>query len=248
MTKFVVYSDLHTEMLTLNATKRLCRLYFKQGTDSNLILAGDVGKSGDRKYSYVLQWCSHHYKKVFIIAGNHEFYHSDLDTGVKAIRDACKRFANIYFLDRNVYCDENYIIMGCTLWTRLNIMELDYIKRAYNDLKYIQNIDINEYHRVDWTWLKSMLNYYKSDTRQKIVVTHHMPSFKLLDDKYKTSSMCNSAFANTDCEELMKQTDYWIYGHTHTPRHQVIDKCVCVCNPIGYPGENETALEQVITL
>ena len=31
----------------------------------------------------------------------------------------------------------------------------------------------------------------------------------------------------------------WIYGHTHTPSNRIIDGIPFLCNPIGYPNENE---------
>ena len=31
----------------------------------------------------------------------------------------------------------------------------------------------------------------------------------------------------------------WIYGHTHTPSNVKINEIPFLCNPIGYPNENE---------
>lgn len=33
----------------------------------------------------------------------------------------------------------------------------------------------------------------------------------------------------------------WIYGHTHTPTrvNKIIKKISFLCNPIGFPGENQ---------
>ena len=32
---------------------------------------------------------------------------------------------------------------------------------------------------------------------------------------------------------------YWFYGHTHTPCEKQINSTLCLCNPIGYPEEND---------
>jgi hypothetical protein len=31
----------------------------------------------------------------------------------------------------------------------------------------------------------------------------------------------------------------WVYGHTHTPSNIIINGIPFLCNPIGYPNENE---------
>jgi len=237
--KFHVWSDLHTELLSTNSVKKMCKMYFKKDLESSIILAGDIGKANDRRYLYVLNWCSHRYKHVFVIAGNHEYYKMSGNV-MEQLRNTCKRFTNIYFLDKNVYCGDDYLILGCTLWTRINPLELDHIKRYYNDYNYIQHFekDACDWHKADLNWLTDTLEYYKNDTRKKIVITHHMPSHSLIDSKYKNSPI-NSAFATTDCDELLWRVNYWIYGHTHTSRRQKIGECMCICNPIGYEDEND---------
>lgn len=237
--KFHVWSDLHTELLSTNHVKKLCKIYFKKDLNTSIILAGDIGKPDDRRYLYVLDWCSRRYKNIFIIAGNHEYYNMDKNV-IENLRNMCKRFTNIYFLDKNVFCGDEYIIFGCTMWTCINTFELDYIKKCYNDFKCIQNFEYSvcDWHKTDLNWLTDSLDYYKDDTRKKIVITHHMPSHSLIDSKYKNSPI-NSAFATSDCDELLAQVDYWIYGHTHTSRRSKINNCTCICNPIGYQGENE---------
>jgi predicted phosphodiesterase len=213
-------------------------MYFKKDLDSSIILAGDIGKPDDRRFLYVLDWCSRRYKHVYIIAGNHEYYNVN-ENVVDKLRNMCKQFINIYFLDKNVYCGNDYIIFGCTLWTCINPLELEYIKKYYNDYKYIKDFDnVCNWHKTDLNWLTDTLDYYKDDLRKKIIITHHMPSHSLIDSKYKTSPI-NSAFATTDCDELLNQVDYWIYGHTHTSRKSRIGDCMCICNPIGYQDENE---------
>lgn len=235
--KFHVWSDLHTELLSTNHVKKLCKMHFKKDLYSSIILAGDNGKPGDRRYLYVLDWCSRRYKNVFIVAGNHEYYNTD-ENVVENLRTMCKRFTNIYFLDKNVYCADDYIILGCTLWTCINTFELEYIKKYYNDYNCIKDFDnMGEWHKADLNWLTNTLEYYKNDARKKIVITHHMPSHSLIDSKYKNSPI-NSAFATSDCDELFSLANYWIYGHTHTSRRSKINGCTCICNPIGYRGEN----------
>lgn len=237
MKKFYVWSDLHTELSSLNHVKKICKTYFKKDLNSSLILAGDIGKPGDKKYLYLLEWCSRRYNKIFVIAGNHEFYNTT--NVVDTLRNMCMKFPNVYFLDKNIYYSDSYIIFGCILWTHIHTIEIHDVKKYYNDFKYINNIDINTWHDSDLNWLTNALEYYKNDNRTKIVITHHMPSYSLLESKYKQYSLFNSAFANTDCEKLFSNVDYWIYGHTHTSHLEKINNCTFLCNPIGYKDENK---------
>lgn len=240
-TKFYIWSDLHTELLSLQRTKKLCREIFVRDNSANLILAGDIGKPNDRRYLYLLHWCAPRYNKIFIIAGNHEHYQTKKEEqkiGESVHQDItamCRKYSNVYYLDKSVYLDENYIILGCTLWTIINQFEHSLVEQVYNDFKYIPNIDINGWHKQDVSWLKSTLEYYKDDKRKKIIVTHHMPTYKLIDAKYKKSPI-NSAFANTDCDDI--NPDYWIYGHTHAQSKVIMNNCAYICNPVGYEGEN----------
>ena len=236
MNKFYTWSDLHTELLSLQQTKKLCKKLFHYNKNANLLLAGDIGKPGDRKYKYVLTWVTRRYNKIFIIAGNHELYYSNKQDAHVLLQNMCRSYTNVYFLDQSIYIDPDYILFGCTLWTCINIMEKPLVEQVYNDFKYIENVNINEWHTQDVNWLKTMLQYYKDDDRTKIIMTHHMPSYKLIHPYYLKTSRINSAFANTDCNEL--SANYWIYGHTHMGNKTIMNKCTYICNPIGYKDEN----------
>jgi predicted phosphodiesterase len=73
-----------------------------------------------------------------------------------------------------------------------------------------------------------------------VVMTHHLPSMDLIDEKYKGYVDYNPFFAS-DCSELLKDpVKIWISGHTHTGYDKTIDGVHCVCNPVGYPSENPT--------
>lgn len=235
--KFHVWSDLHLELTSKNHVKKICKLYFKQDLNSYLILGGDIGKISNENLKYFLDWCTTRYLKIFYICGNHEFYESEYNQVIKETRKLCSTYTNIYFLNQNVYLDDACIIFGCTLWTNINT----YLPN-YNDFKYIHNIDINQWHQSDLNWLITMTNYYKNDVRKKIVITHHMPSYELIEDKY-IHSRYNCAFANSDCDDILKLVDFWIYGHTHTPSIKRLMGCLCICNPLGYQDENEYSMD-----
>ena len=87
-----------------------------------------------------------------------------------------------------------------------------------------------------------------------IVITHHMPSHTLIDKKYKTQDMqpynqwfyCNMDKLIEGNENTIK---CWIYGHTHTPSCVMKNGIPFLCNPIGYPTENNSLdFQKTITI
>jgi predicted phosphodiesterase len=76
-----------------------------------------------------------------------------------------------------------------------------------------------------------------------VIITHHIPSSSLIDIKYKTQKMLpyNQWFYCNMDDLIEKNNDKikcWIYGHTHMPSTNIINKIPFLCNPIGYPNEN----------
>ena len=70
-----------------------------------------------------------------------------------------------------------------------------------------------------------------------IVITHHLPTFKVIHSKYKDSIELNSFFASNSDELISDPVIYWIYGHTHTASSHNINGVKVLCNPKGYPNE-----------
>ena len=69
---------------------------------------------------------------------------------------------------------------------------------------------------------------------QIIVLTHHAPSFAMLN-KSDLYSLCYA----TDCDNMMvSPIKYWISGHTHISKRVEINGTICISNCMGYPGQN----------
>jgi len=76
----------------------------------------------------------------------------------------------------------------------------------------------------------------KSSYDQTVVITHHLPSYKLIANKYEGNPM-NSFYA-TNLEELVEKADIWCCGHSHSAKQVTIGKCRCYLNPVGYSQES----------
>ncbi|CAH6420379.1 Hypothetical protein HVR_LOCUS1177 [uncultured virus] len=69
-----------------------------------------------------------------------------------------------------------------------------------------------------------------------VVITHHLPSYKLIDGKYADNPL-NSFFAN-HLDELVAKADIWCCGHSHSSAQAIVGTCRCYLNPVGYSGES----------
>ena len=78
-----------------------------------------------------------------------------------------------------------------------------------------------------------------SQATHKIVVTHHVPSFRMLHPKFQ-GSKANGAFT-VELEDYIANSgiDYWIYGHSHTNIDAMIGNTQCLSNQLGYVFSNE---------
>jgi len=88
-----------------------------------------------------LETTSHKFEKIFIIAGNHEYYNNDIIKTKEHISLICKNYKNISFLDNSSEYYKNYNFIGTTLWSHIT-------KPAFviNDTKLIKNFSIPEYY------------------------------------------------------------------------------------------------------
>ena len=200
-----------------------------------LVLAGDIGNPYDdkNKYANFIESCSKLFKHVILITGNHEYYsrsHNMFEIDNK-IEDIVKNYENVHFLQRKSIIIDNIRFIGCTLWS-LPLGNYSLI----NDFLKIKYMSIPVYRQLFDTDLKYLKEELELHTDLKtIVVTHHLPSYQLIDQKYKDDP-CNCFFA-TNLEYLMDKVDYWFCGHTHTATFKEINGCKCYINPHGYSFE-----------
>lgn len=123
---------------------------------------------------------------------------------------------------------------------------LDKFREAFADFRRIMFkgelltfADFNSEHRRCLDFIKSAVS--KSKAAHKIVVTHHVPSFRMLCSKFRDSKV-NGAFT-VELEDYIQSSgiDYWIYGHSHFNVDVRIGNTLCISNQLGYVFHNEHA-------
>jgi predicted phosphodiesterase len=250
--KLQYVSDLHLEHYDKNNDGNIIPSMFLIPNAPYLALCGDIGNPDLTAYKDFLAWCSKGYTLVFLVAGNHEFYNyrsevsSDMPTRIEKIRSLCSKFKNVIFLHRDTYLisEYNIRILGCTLWADTSLGNEQNIITYMNDTRNILlegtaplfPRNMTELHRQEKEWLRQEIEQARESKERLVVLTHYLPSFKLIHEKYEGHPL-NMCFAS-DCTDLMiEPVKAWICGHSHTGVIKELNGVKCVMNPYGYPGE-----------
>lgn len=233
--KIQCISDIHLEFLT-NTPKVIPR------TDV-LCLVGDIGYPYSKIYKQFLTEMNSMFKKVFLIAGNHEYYTLGPNFGKDMLMIEEKiskvisenNLTNITFLNDSYEDYEGYRFVGTTLWS--HISNPDYL---VNDFEQILDMNVELYNELHSISREIIEEQILESPLPIIMLTHHMPSYDLIDDKYKGPSMnkYNQCFASDCSKYFVYPIKVWLYGHTHKPKVAIINGIKFLCNPKGYPEEN----------
>lgn len=247
--KIQIISDLHLEFLSSSQINKMIDRIHVYG--DVLVLAGDIGNGVSTHYKYFLEKIAQKFIKVFLVAGNHEYYGNDISITNQTIQSVCDNLDNVSFLCSSWEDYNGFRWIGTTLWSQVDVLSTC----STNDIRYIKNMPIqtyNERHSEAVNFLRNTLQ--DANDTPCIVITHYIPSMELIHPKYKTQTEnpYNQWFASS-LDSLIKQhtthTPLWIYGHTHDFSHVRMFQTEMVCNPYGYKGENTNPkLDFTITL
>jgi predicted phosphohydrolase len=237
------FSDLHLEFIKPNNLPHFIKK-IPPGENEVCILAGDIGSPYLDSYDIFMNFMSKNFKKTFVITGNHEYYNKTKSKNIEFtnafLNKYFQKFDNISFLHNSFEYYENYCFIGTTLWSKITDPFYE-----INDVYSIPNLDYSLYNQLNSlsvAFLKN--NLANSSSTKNIIITHHIPSNTLIDKKYKTPKMIPyNQWFYCDLDNLIDQNKdkikCWIYGHTHNPSNNLFHGIPFLCNPIGYPNEND---------
>ena len=238
--KLRYFSDIHLEFMKPNKIIKFINKIKKGDPDEICILAGDIGNPYKYNYQTFIEFINRSFQKTFIIAGNHEYYNKmkKIEETDDYLREYFLKFNNISYLNNEYEIYNNYCFIGTTLWSHIT-------NSAYKicDLDQIPDFNIQQYNQLNYHSIEFLNNAIKDNTNC-IIITHHVPSFNLIDSKYKTIElMPYNQWFYSDLDNFISlnrnKIRCWIYGHTHTSSYNVIYNIPFICNPIGYPNENK---------
>lgn len=253
-------SDSHSETYSKkenDAMKSRLARQVKEEKPDVIIHAGDLyGTIVDNALAEFAEPIREHSNApIIFVPGNHEFWDSSMDKHV--VEEANDEIDNNTFILQ----DESLVIdgikfLGSTLWTDGNFgREVYPDELQFGDFVFVKSKrfnsdmfsfdDFKKEHARSRNWLGHELTHADDPC---VVVTHHLPSMRSIDTKYKDHWLTPLFASNMD-EFIMKHEPLlWIHGHTHAPVDYKIGKTRVVCNPRGYPDEGNEGLLKFIEL
>ena len=247
MTKALIVADLHLDMWSEAGRDALERLDF---SDVGLmIVAGDLTNKTKVRWKQAFERIGQRVdlERVYVVPGNHDYYHHALDGDDRLeqiARDAGANFAQ----KREIICGSKRYLC-CTLWTDFQegpgtLESRDHDARAkMNDYRYLRvasagyrkarPADTIAKHREHLSWLR--LKLAEGFDGETAVVTHHAPIIDVLPAGQKLS-WCYAS----DLKDLILeyQPADWFFGHTHHRTELLVGKTRVVNVSIGYPLQN----------
>jgi predicted phosphohydrolase len=244
--KIAYASDLHIEFY-----KRYPQELLSFPADSDVIvLAGDIDV-GLRVVDSVQRIADDHPSAVIIwVAGNHEFYRTNIDEQIDAFREAFAGNPRIHFLENDRVDLGGVSFLGCTLWTDFTVLgakdqrrAFDIARRSLTDFVLIEMGDGRRYtpeaaalrFEESHGFLAAQLE--RCDPENTVVVTHFPPGMETRNTNFETDLL--TAYFQTSATDLLGNNgpSLWIYGHNHFSNDLQIGKTRVVSNQLGYPNE-----------
>lgn len=233
--KIHLLSDLHNEFSPFVPEPLECDV---------VILAGDIGIKGRG-----VEWAKQAFSTpVLYVPGNHEYYGGGhLSRTLEKMRLA--QDDRVSVLDRDEVILAGVRFLGATMWTDFAATGNPPIAAfsAQNSMNDFRHIRTENYRRIrpadliaesvqtkDWLRMK-LSEPFDGPT---VVITHHAPTLRSLQDSPHAGTHLDAAFANR-WEDLMgaDQMALWVHGHSHTAADYDVAGTRVVANPRGYPGE-----------
>ena len=236
--KIGLLSDLHLEFPDAVDSLELKLLYANV-----LVLAGDIFAKKPKEALGVLMAYAHCYTNVIAVAGNHEFYGTRLDYA--PIRKIYEDLG-IHFLQNSSVLIDGVRFHGATLWSDFD--------RGNPLSKHAAMVGMNDYRKIRFgpkyrklhpndtesEFYRSKNYFIKNVEKGDVVITHHLPLYQCIEEKYKKSPI-NGAFASNLSDVILgNKPSLWMHGHTHSPVDFDFGSTRVVCNPRGYYGHEDT--------
>lgn len=246
--KLRVFSDIHNEIRRYYQ-KNKYKPWFPEplatDKDTILILAGDIDHA--KQIPKYLNLLAPQFKAVIHVAGNHEFYGSNVQSCRRKMQEGLAD--NVYHLDNECVTIEGQKFLGTTMWTNLTGREAE-IMRVMNDYRQIRTRAAGGYRRIhpyDTTeYHKLALQFIANNvTKDTIVITHHSPispgNSALGGFNPYGIQPSDVDYAYHACLENQILDDWnpkaWISGHVHKVSDNQYFNTRLITNCVGYMGE-----------
>jgi len=260
--KIFLASDIHTEHSNSSFDPALYyeQLDFDYPEDADVIvLAGDIGE-----WVNGIEWARYRFKDkpIIYVAGNHEYYDSDLSV-IDEMRSKAKALG-IHFLENDTVIIDGVRFLGCSLWTDFNRYSEEEISKAWrdmNDFKYIKceqwwTNSMNREKALSLMELDSQYGFDPNLFSPTVAYLLHRKSLEWLSHMFNKKHEGKTVVVTHHCptmqytakstygsnlEKFIKnranKIDLWVHGHIHQSVDYDVAGVRIVCNPRGYPAD-----------
>lgn len=234
--KLQIFSDLHVEFES----------FYPPTTEADVvILAGDihVGKKG-------IDWAKTSFpdRPVLYVLGNHEYYGRAYPKHIDDLRKLTSG-TNIHILENDRLTIDDVVFLGCTLWTDFQLFGdpkiagyfatqnmTDYRKIRINpQYRKLRSLDTAVIHHKSLRWLQESVS--GSQSEKLVIITHHSPSYRSIPTSFREDILSAAYASNLDALVEESGAKLWVHGHLHTQQDYSIGNTRIICNPRGYPDE-----------
>lgn len=240
--RIALLSDIH---LSVNA------IPFPDVDADIVVLAGDIARP-----ARAIEWARTCPAPILYVAGNHEFYGSDLISTYEQL-NSLSQGTGIQVLERSEYVQDGVRFLGCTLWSDYRLFDdaqartqsIDLATQLIRDFSHIKiSPDFPDLFTPAVSqliflqtvaWLDDC--FARDSTTPTVVISHFAPTRSSISPMFAGSPI-NPSFVS-DLEERIRkwQPALWLHGHTHGSFDYRVGNTRVVCNPRGYAknGVNE---------
>jgi predicted phosphodiesterase len=242
MLKILVMSDLHTESEPFD-------LPLPKNPDL-VLLAGDIGY-GAAGITFARTYFPANVP-VAVIAGNHEFFHGEVESVIELCGAEAGTTKNVFFLENDevvLPLDGGTVrVLGCVLWTDYQLLDdeegaFDLAASRLPDfrlIRYRQGALTPEItaglHFQSREWLRARL-HDKFDGKT-IVLTHHAPSPMSQHPAFLGDALSPAYVSDLRNVILDYQPDLWVHGHTHWAVDYRHGRTRVYSNQLGFPKQD----------
>jgi predicted phosphodiesterase len=209
-----------------------------------VVLAGDIARP-----AAALAWARQIDRPTLYVAGNHEFYGSDLTTTLADLREAAEG-SSVRVLEHDEWRHDGVRFLGCTLWSDHRL----YATPEARAVGLQQSLAfVRDYSRIAVApgsnekfspalaqrlfddavaWLDA--RFAEPHAGPTVVVTHFAPSPRSIHPRFAGSPINASFVSDLEAHIARWQPVFWLHGHTHDSFDYRIGTTRVVCNPRGY--------------
>jgi len=258
--KFDLASDLHVDFYSPMHWDEL-----KTPDVDTLIIAGDASNNIE-EVANVMYEAKKHYKNVAYVDGNHDHYNCNIPkSDYKSVSENMNYLFSMATADNWTYLPfrdlrlDDTVFIGNNGWYDWNAGDKRYTKEHYRNawINYISDSRLVKFNKEPDILaekfaleLYDKVQIYAADPTVKniVIVTHTLPIHSALVTKTENSlndvawNQLNGCFYNSHMDNVhmnnkSRKIKYWVFGHTHFPKHIESNGIKFVCNPKGYPTE-----------